>query len=44
MKLEDVDIAMIIAARSLIETEPGYSHVCAQLLLDKLWGETTDAL
>ncbi|MCG8311588.1 MAG: ribonucleoside-diphosphate reductase subunit alpha [Pseudomonadales bacterium] len=39
MKSRDVSTAMVMAARPLIETEPGYSQVCAQLLLNKLWGE-----
>ena len=41
MKLADVTTAMVMAARSLIDTEPNYSHACAQLLIDKLWGEAT---
>ncbi|OUS24997.1 ribonucleoside-diphosphate reductase subunit alpha [Gammaproteobacteria bacterium 45_16_T64] len=44
MKLEDVSSAMIMTARVLIDTDPGYSYVCAQLLLDKLWGEVTGSL
>jgi ribonucleoside-diphosphate reductase alpha chain len=43
MKMEDVATAMIMTARPLIETEPGYSQVCARLLLDSLWREVNKA-
>lgn len=39
MKAQDVATAMIMTARPLIESEPGYSQVSAQLLLNKVWGE-----
>jgi ribonucleoside-diphosphate reductase alpha chain len=35
-KLEDVHKALIMAARSLVETEPNYSYVSARLLLDSM--------
>ncbi len=44
MKADDVSTALIMAARPLIETDPGYSNVCAQLLLHKLWGEVVNGL
>ena len=44
MKAEDLSTAMIMAVRPLIETDPQYSNVCAQLLLQKLWTEVADCL
>ena len=44
MKSEDVATAIIMTARPLIETEPGYSQVSARLLLDSLWGEVGQAV
>ncbi|MFA5631032.1 MAG: ribonucleoside-diphosphate reductase subunit alpha [Porticoccaceae bacterium] len=44
MKAEDVGTAMVMAARPLIETEPGYSQVSARLLLDNLWREVANGL
>ncbi len=44
MKAEDVSSALIMTARSLIESDPGYSQVCAQLLLHKLWSEVVNGL
>ena len=44
MKAGDVGTAMVMAARPLIETEPGYSQVSARLLLDTLWGEVSAGL
>jgi len=44
MKAEDVGTALIMAARPLIETEPGYSQVSARLLLANLWHEVANAL
>ncbi|ARU58648.1 class Ia ribonucleotide reductase subunit alpha [Oleiphilus messinensis] len=41
MLASDVTNAMIIAVRPLIESEPAYTKVCAQLLLHKLWAEVT---
>jgi ribonucleoside-diphosphate reductase alpha chain len=40
----EVDAAVVLAARSLIETEPAYSHVAARLLLDSLRAETISFL
>lgn len=37
--LDDVHKALIMAARTLIETEPNYTYVSARLLLDSLRGE-----
>ncbi|WP_051898717.1 ribonucleoside-diphosphate reductase subunit alpha [Sciscionella sediminilitoris] len=36
---DEVRLALIMAARTLIETEPDYTYVAARLLLDKLRGE-----
>ncbi|WP_046470809.1 ribonucleoside-diphosphate reductase subunit alpha [Allosalinactinospora lopnorensis] len=33
---EELELALVMAARSFVETDPGYSHVAARLLLDKL--------
>ena len=38
-KLEDVHKSLIMAARTLIETEPNYTYVSARLLLDSLRSE-----
>lgn len=40
MQEEEVDLAMILAARAKVETEPSYSYVAARLLLDKIYRET----
>lgn len=40
MQEEEVDLAMIMAARAKVETEPSYSYVAAHLLLDKIYRET----
>jgi ribonucleoside-diphosphate reductase alpha chain len=39
VSLDEVALAPILAARTLIETEPNYAKVSARLLLDKLRGE-----
>lgn len=44
MKAEDVNTALVMTARPLIETEPGYSQVCARLLLNSLWQEVSETL
>ncbi|TNE83968.1 MAG: ribonucleoside-diphosphate reductase subunit alpha, partial [Gammaproteobacteria bacterium] len=44
MKAAEVTTAMVMAARPLIEKDPGYSHVCARLLLEQLWQEVSLAL
>ncbi len=44
IKADDVATAMVMTARPLIETEPGYSQVSARLLLDSLWGEVGQAV
>jgi ribonucleoside-diphosphate reductase alpha chain len=44
MKLADVDTALLISARPMIETEPNYSYVCAQLLKQQLSHEVTESL
>ncbi|MBK1788238.1 ribonucleoside-diphosphate reductase subunit alpha [Prauserella sp. ASG 168] len=36
---DELALAQIMAARTLVEQEPGYSYVSARLLLDKLRGE-----
>ncbi|TVT48404.1 ribonucleoside-diphosphate reductase subunit alpha [Amycolatopsis rhizosphaerae] len=41
---EELATAQIMAARTLVETEPGYSYVTARLLLDKLRGEALSYL
>ncbi|MDF1758238.1 MAG: ribonucleoside-diphosphate reductase subunit alpha [Legionellaceae bacterium] len=43
-KLEDVHKALIMAARSLVETEPNYSYVSARLLLDSMRSEALTKL
>jgi ribonucleoside-diphosphate reductase alpha chain len=40
IKLEEVDQAVIMAARAKIEKDPGYSYVAARLLLDIIYRET----
>ncbi|PHS75503.1 MAG: ribonucleoside-diphosphate reductase subunit alpha [Porticoccus sp.] len=44
MKASDVATAMVMTARPLIETEPGYSFVSARLLLNALWSEVVEHL
>jgi len=44
MKAAEVTTAMVMAARPLIEKDPGYSNVCARLLLEQLWEEVSLAL
>lgn len=39
IKEREVDTALIMAARSQVEKEPGYSTVAARLLLDKIYHE-----
>ncbi|MCI9889048.1 ribonucleoside-diphosphate reductase subunit alpha [Micrococcales bacterium 31B] len=36
---EEVSLALIMAARTLVEAEPNYTYVASRLLLDKLRGE-----
>lgn len=43
-KIEDVHKALIMAARTLVETEPNYTYVSARLLLDSLRGEALSKL
>lgn len=40
IKEKEIDLAMIMAARSQIEKDPAYSKVAARLLLDVLYRET----
>jgi ribonucleoside-diphosphate reductase alpha chain len=40
IKLEEVDQAIIMAARAKIEKDPAYSYVAARLLLDIIYRET----
>jgi ribonucleoside-diphosphate reductase alpha chain len=40
MKEQEVDLALIFAARTKIEMEPAYSKVAARLLLDVIYRET----
>lgn len=42
--LEDVHKALIMAARTLVETEPNYTYVSARLLLDSLRSEALNKL
>jgi ribonucleoside-diphosphate reductase alpha chain len=42
IKESEVDTAMIMAARSLVEVDPAYSFITARLLLDKLYRETLE--
>ncbi len=39
VKLDEVDKAMVMAAKARIETEPAYSYVAARLLLKKIYKE-----
>jgi ribonucleoside-diphosphate reductase alpha chain len=41
MAQEEIDRALVMAAKSLIEEEPGYSYVAARLLLGTLYEEAT---
>ncbi|MFC4949739.1 ribonucleoside-diphosphate reductase subunit alpha [Pseudonocardia sp. GCM10023141] len=41
---DELALAQIMAARTLVESEPNYSFVSARLLLDKLRGEATSYL
>ncbi len=43
-KLEDVHKALIMAARTLVETEPNYTYVSARLLLDSMRHEALSKL
>lgn len=43
-KLDDVQKALIMAARALVEREPNYSYVSARLLLDSLRSEALSKL
>ena len=43
-KIEDVHKALIMAARSLVETEPNYTYVSARLLLDSMRSEALGKL
>ncbi|MCH9770538.1 MAG: ribonucleoside-diphosphate reductase subunit alpha, partial [Gammaproteobacteria bacterium] len=42
--LKDVYKALVMSARTLVETEPNYSYVTARLLLQDLYNETLDTL
>lgn len=44
VSLSEVNTALVIAARTLVEQEPNYSYVTARLLLDKLRGESLNFL
>ncbi len=44
MQAAEVGHALVMAVRPLIATGPGYSQVCARLLLDSLWGEVRAGL
>ena len=41
---QDMDTALVMSARSLVETEPDYSKVCARLLLNQLHREALPVL
>ncbi|RMG40014.1 MAG: ribonucleoside-diphosphate reductase subunit alpha [Candidatus Dadabacteria bacterium] len=40
IKIDEVDLANIMAARAKVEKEPAYTYVTARLLLDKIYRET----
>lgn len=40
MKIDEVDTALIMAARAKVEVDPAYAQVTARLLLDKLYRES----
>ncbi len=40
VSMQDVNTAMVIAARTLVEQEPNYTYVTARLLLDQLRSES----
>lgn len=42
IKEDEIDTALIMAARMQVELEPNYSFVAARLLLDKLYRETLE--
>lgn len=42
IKEEEVDTAMIMAARALVEKDPAYSFITARILLDKVYRETVE--
>jgi len=42
IKESEIDTAMIMAARSLVEVDPAYSYVSSRLLLDKLYREALE--
>lgn len=42
--MKDVYKAMVMSARTLVETEPNYTYVTARLLLNDLYNEALDAL
>ncbi len=42
MKEEEIDTAMIMAARSKVENDPCYSFITSRLLLDKIYRETME--
>ncbi|MHA6802338.1 ribonucleoside-diphosphate reductase subunit alpha [Salinifilum ghardaiensis] len=44
VRAEELAQAQIMAARTLVESEPNYSHVCARLLLHALRGEALQHL
>lgn len=42
IKEEEIDTALIMAARAKVEIDPSYSYVTSRLLLDKLYRETME--
>lgn len=44
VSFDDVNISLVMAARTLVETEPNYSFATARLLLDKLRAEALNFL
>lgn len=44
VKLKDIYKALVMSARTLVETEPNYSFVTARLLLEDIYDETGQAL
>ena len=42
MKEEEIDTAMIMAARAKVENDPCYSFISSRLLLDKIYRETME--
>lgn len=44
MRARDLGLALVMAVRPLIEKDPCYSQVCAQLLLHKIWQDLSQVI